>query len=484
VTSFDYEADVVVVGGGACGLVAALRAARDPGLVVAVFEKSTKEGCNTQFSSGSLAAGGTRFQREAGVEDSPERHATDILAVSRDPKSAPIVRALCRAAPRYVEWLADELGHPIELGLDLARSGQSVPRLHTDAGRAGGARLAATLRRAVEAAGNIAFVDNTPGIGLLTGDGTAGRVKAGAVTDIKALEGGAVTGVEVLEGGAVTGVEVLEGGVRRRVGARAVVLAADGFGNNPEMMAAHCPEAEGAFYGGVSTSTGDAISWGLRLGAGVRNMGAYLGHGLVVPGHGTRLNPVLPFLGAALVGADGRRFADERAQGYSKLGRILAAQPGGRGVLIWDARMHQAAMRSELMRESAAAGAFRVFATPGELSAGLGLPFGELARTLAGFRAVDVVDDPGGVDHGPLQGPLYAGWVTSGVLTTQGGLLVDTSGRVQHRSGGWIRNLYAGGGSACGISGATSEGYMSGNGLLAALGFGWLIGDHLAATLG
>ncbi|GAA4610685.1 hypothetical protein GCM10023195_44590 [Actinoallomurus liliacearum] len=44
-----------------------------------------------------------------------------------------------------------------------------------------------------------------------------------------------------------------------------------------------------------------------------------------------------------------------------------------------------------------------------------------------------------------------------------------------------IPGLYAGGGSACGISGASSEGYMSGNGLLAALGFGWLIGDHLAA---
>ncbi|MEV5706466.1 hypothetical protein [Actinoallomurus sp. NPDC052274] len=62
-------------------------------------------------------------------------------------------------------------------------------------------------------------------------------------------------------------------------------------------------------------------------------MGAFLGHGLVVPGHGTRLNPVLPFLGALLVGGHGRRFVDEQAQGYSKLGRIIAAQPGGRAVL-------------------------------------------------------------------------------------------------------------------------------------------------------
>lgn len=449
--TFDYEVDVAVVGGGACGMMAALRAARNQDLVVAVYEKSTKEGCNTQFSSGSLAAGGTRFQRAAGIDDSPERHAADILKVSGDPESEPIVTALCRVAPRYVEWLADELGHPVEIGLDMARSGQSVPRLHTDTGRAGGNRLVATLRKAIEATENIAFVDNTPGVGLIA------------------------------DGGRVTGVEVLENGERRRVGAKAVVLAADGFGNNPQMLAEYCPQAVDAFYGGVSTSTGDAISWGIELGAAVRNMGAYLGHGLVVPGHGTRLNPVLPFLGALLVGVDGRRFVDEKAQGYSKLGRIIAEQPGRRAVLIWDARMHEIAMHSELMRESAAAGAFGRYGSAAELAEAFSLPEAALAETLAEYRAVSVVEDPSGVDHGPLEFPLRAGWVTHGILTTQGGLVVDTTGRVQHRDGGWIEGLYAGGGSACGISGPTAEGYMSGNGLLAALGFGWIIGDHLAA---
>ncbi|MFC5753661.1 FAD-dependent oxidoreductase [Actinomadura rugatobispora] len=426
--TFDDQVDVAVLGGGACGLVAALRAARDPGLVVAVYEKSTREGCNTRYSSGSLAAGGTRYQRAAGIDDSPGRHARDILAVNGDPASAPIVNALCRVAPRYVEWLADDLGHPVELGLDMARAGQSVPRLHTDTGRAGGARLMETLRRAAEAAPNIAFVDNAPGIGLIS------------------------------RNDAVVGAEVLENGVKRRVGAGAVVLAADGFANNPAMMAEHCPEAEGAFYGGVSTSTGDAIGWGLELGAAVRNMGSFLGHGLVVQGHGTRLNPVLPFLGAVLVDDQGHRFVDEKAQGYSKLGRIIADR---RAVLIWDQPMHETAMHSELMRESETAGAFTTHPTPAHLAAAYSLPDLTLPA-----------------DFTP---PLRAGRVTSGILTTQGGLLVDPRGRVQHRTGGWIKGLYAGGGSACGISGPSSEGYMSGNGLLAALGFGWLIGDHLAA---
>ncbi|SEG66186.1 fumarate reductase flavoprotein subunit [Thermomonospora echinospora] len=445
---FDYEVDVAVVGGGACGLVTALRAARSPGLTVAVFEKSTREGCNAQISSGSLAAGGTRFQRAAGIDDSPARHARDILAVSGDTEAAPLVHAVCEAAPRYVEWLADELGHPLELGLDMARSGQSVPRLHTDVGRGGGALLVRTLRRAVETAANIAFLDATPGTGLLSEDGR------------------------------VTGVLVRENGRTRRVGARAVVLAADGFAANTEMLAEHCPDACGAFYGGVGTSTGDAISWGVALGAGTRNMSAYLGHGMIVPGHGTRLNPVLPFLGALLVGSDGRRFADERAQGYSRLGRIIAARPDGRAVLIWDDRMHDTAMNSELMRQSQEAGAFRRHPDLAALATALALPAEALAETLRMFRAVSSDGD-----HGPLSFPLYAARVTHGILATQGGLTVDTTGHVLHASGRRIPNLYAGGGSAAGISGPSTEGYMSGNGLLAALGLGWIIGNHLAVTL-
>ena len=42
----ELEVDVAVIGGGACGMMAALRtAARDPSLRVAVFEKSTRQGC-------------------------------------------------------------------------------------------------------------------------------------------------------------------------------------------------------------------------------------------------------------------------------------------------------------------------------------------------------------------------------------------------------------------------------------------------------
>ena len=79
----DDPVDVAVAGGGAAGLVTTLRASLDEELVVAVFEKSAREGCNAAISSGSLKAGGAR-SAAAGIEDSPQRHADDILAASGD----------------------------------------------------------------------------------------------------------------------------------------------------------------------------------------------------------------------------------------------------------------------------------------------------------------------------------------------------------------------------------------------------------------
>ena len=82
-----------------------------------------------------------------------------------------------------------------------------------------------------------------------------------------------------------------------------------------------------------------------------------------------------------------------------------------------------------------------------------------------------------------LRAPYWAAPLTSGILATQGGLDIDTTGRVLRTDGTAIEGLYAGGGTAVGISGPSSRGYSSGNGLLSALGLGWIIGNHLAATL-
>lgn len=439
------DVDVAIIGGGACGMVAALRAARN-GRSVAVFEKSTQHGCNTQVSSGSLSAAGTRWQIAAGIDDSPARQADDIIRESGDESTRPLVEAVCAVAPEYLYWLNDELGHTLELGGDMRRHGMSVPRLHTDPSRSGGIALVRTLRRAMDAHDNIAFVDNAPGVGLLT------------------------------DGDRVTGVEVIQNGERTAVTAHAVVLASDGFAANADLLRTYIPETIDDVFQGVSTSTGDALTWALELGAATRHMSSFLGSGMVVPGYATRVNPSLPFRGALLVGMNGTRFVDEHEHGYSSLATVLRTLPERKAVLIWDDTLHGPSLQSELMRESERAGAFRRYETAAQLAQALGVNAANLESTLAEFIGWDEVTDT----RRALQAPYWAAPLTSGILATQGGLEIDTTGRVLREDGSWIRNLYAGGGTAMGISGPSSRGYSSGNGLLSAMGLGWIIGNHLA----
>jgi len=437
----DLEVDVAIAGGGACGVLTALRAAQNPDLVIAVFEKSSREGCNAAISSGSLAAGGTRFQREAGILDSPAQHAADILAASGDLEWAPVVEALCAAAPDVVEWLADGLGYPIEIGTDMPRAGMSVPRLHTDVGRLGGGRLMRHLRAALEALPNVAFVDEAPVVDLVVSDD------------------------------AVTGLVVSQNGSLQRVRAGSVVLATDGFAASPSLMARFCGDLGAPFYGGVSTSTGDAVAWLERVGAGFRNMGACLRSGLVVVGHGTRVSPALQFNGAVLVNTDRERFVDEAAHGYSSMAGILQGQPGERAAMVWDAEAMAVTRESEMMRDCLTAGAIRDLPDLAAVAGALGLSEADAAAVLAPRAG-----------RRPLRAPFHLAWVTHGVLTTQGGVVVDPSGRVLDGSGVPVPGLFAGGGTACGLAGPSSDGYSSGNGLLTAFGFGWIIGNRLAGA--
>ena len=62
---FEYRIPVVVIGGGACGLCAAL-AAKEAGAGVMVLERDERPTGSTSLSQGLIPAAGTRFQREKG----------------------------------------------------------------------------------------------------------------------------------------------------------------------------------------------------------------------------------------------------------------------------------------------------------------------------------------------------------------------------------------------------------------------------------
>ena len=73
------DTDVLVAGAGAAGLAAALAAAEGGASVILAEARETYlEGSNTAMSTAMVPAGGSRWQAEAGIEDSPARFREDI----------------------------------------------------------------------------------------------------------------------------------------------------------------------------------------------------------------------------------------------------------------------------------------------------------------------------------------------------------------------------------------------------------------------
>ena len=83
----------------------------------------------------------------------------------------------------------------------------------------------------------------------------------------------------------------------------------------------------------------------------------------------------------------------------------------------------------------------------------------------------------------PLLPPFRAVKVTGALFHTQGGLAIDAIGRVKRNDGTIFPNLFAAGGAAAGVSGATAAGYLSGNGLLTATVLGRFAGEAAAALV-
>ena len=96
------DVDILVIGAGACGLVAAI-AAHDAGANVAVIEKLDHPGGNSALSTGSVPAAGTRFQRAAGIADSPERFIDDLMRTGGPTDCPHLLRRLVGTSAATVE---------------------------------------------------------------------------------------------------------------------------------------------------------------------------------------------------------------------------------------------------------------------------------------------------------------------------------------------------------------------------------------------
>ncbi len=450
---FDYTVPVVIIGAGACGLTAAL-AATEAGATVLILERDDKPTGSTSLSTGLIPAAGTALQRAHGIDDSPELLARDITNKSKGQSDPVIVDAVARASGPTIDWLAATHQVAFTLVEGFLYPGHSRLRMHGTPHRTGTELQAALL-------GATARLD----IDLLTN---------ATVTDLYADADGKVGAVRFAR----------PDGSLETVGCDTVILACCGYGGDQQMLRQYIPEIADAEFWGHVGNKGDAVKWGLALGAAALDMGSYQGHGGVAHPHGNPMNWGLLTEGGFQVNALGTRFSNE-VRGYSEQAVDVIAQPGRIAWDIFDEIRERPILGFTDYQQVMALGGIKKAPTVRGLADLLGLPADALERTM---DEVDAMRSgrricPWGRDFSgtmPLSAPFCGVKITGALFHTQGGLAIDSTARVLRADGSPLPNLLAGGGAARGLSGSSRWGYFSGGGLLTATTLGRIAGTSAA----
>jgi fumarate reductase flavoprotein subunit len=443
------DSDILVIGAGGCGLMAALVAARGHARVL-LIEKTDKPGGGTAYSSKGIRAAGSRRQRELKIDDSPELYAQDILRRNGNESDLALTQRLAETSARLADFLTDEVGVAFQIG-EFA-FGHSARRAHS---WKADKTITDFLFEAVEREKSIQVRFSTPALSL------------------KQDESGAVMGA-VTEAGTLA--------------AQKIILASGGFGASAELLSEYIPKAVGIPFPGHPGSTGDGIKMGLEIGAATENMGAFQPYPAYI-GPGKRaVAPEVALSGGIMVDGAGRRFVDETKY-PGGLGIKMLDLPGKQAYEIFDERIYRLHRNAPGLRNLSGlfeAGLLLNAEMPERLAAKLGIDAAGLKQTIRGYNdsaASGGKDAFGRALPQPFEGPYYGVKVTVALYHTQGGLKINPDGQVLRADGSIIRNLYAGGGAAVGVSGKGLEGYLPGNGLLASLGLGMRAAEHAAASL-
>lgn len=445
------ETDVVIVGGGAAGLSAAIEAA-NAGVEVTVFEKLPILGGSTIVSGGGMSGSGHRFQIEAGItNDSPEQHFEDILREGSYQNSAPLAKRFTENAGAAIDWLAD-LGCDFEFQPSypehtIQRFVRSLPYPGT------GIAIIQTLEKAAKEAGANIYTSH-----LVTE----------LVTDTK----GAVVGVQVLQAD----------GTNLTVIADRVILATGGFVGNEEMLAYYAPEiwAMDPYCAGDTRLQGDGILMGKRAGVSLENM-----HHIKVYPTGSAMQDgknvytryyVAVEQGGILVNREGVRFTSE-TNSFAQVYKELVKQTDGRMWVVFDNEMadkiteYFTPMILGWSNEQVAAEFENLELvhrgnTVEELAADCGLDASALAKTAK--------------ESNLTAGPFYAIEIGPNMMFTLGGLRINDDAQALNADGQVIPGLYAAGEVA---GSGHGNNYMSGNYVAYSVVYGRIAGQNAASDV-
>lgn len=491
------DVDVAVIGAGGAGMIAAITAA-DAGKKVVILESTGMVGGNSVRSTGGMNAGKTVYQdanefgENAGVEarlngvssysganadvvkeladkvseqwkayqadpkgyfDSVELFELDTMVGGSGLNDIELVKTLAENSAGAIDWL-DEHGAVLH---DVSSfGGASVKRIHRPVNDEGkvvsvGAYVIPILEKNVTDRG-IDIYFNTTAKRILVNEGKAvGVVGEGA------------------SGETVT------------VNAKAVVIAAGGFGANNDMIAKLNPALDGYITTNAPGILGQGIEMGVAVGAATVDMDQIQLHPTVHVADDGSANLITEGLrgdGAILVNAEGKRFYDEVST-RDKVSDAENHQTGGYAWLIVDQKMYDA---SAVIQGYVSKGWTVTGDSPEALAGEMGVDASALAETISTWNGyVEAKNDP---DFGrtsfanPLEGTLYALTVQPGVHHTMGGLKINSAAEVIDTDGVAIPGLFAAGEVTGGVHGSNR---LGGNAVADFTVFGLIAGESAAA---
>lgn len=422
----DTSCDIVIIGAGGAGLSAATEAA-SKGKKVIVLEKMGACGGNTISATGGLNASETSIQKKLGIEDSNDSYFNDTMKGGYNKNNPELVRNMVEKSAETVDWL-------ISIGADLTdvgkMAGSSNKRTHRPQGGAAvGAHLVPVLVKAAESAGAEIRLNSK-------------------VTDI------------IEENGRASGVKVSAKNGDYTIKAKAVIIAAGGFGANPDMIVSYNANLKGFGTTNHRGATGDAFEMVKKFNAALTQMDEIQTHPTVVPGNGTMITEAVRGNGAILVNRDGKRFCAEMAT-RDVMSKAILEQKGQTAFIVFDEDVRKSLKAIEGYVKN---GLLTIGETKKELAEKLSIPADAFEATMEEYAKIQASGkDPLGRKDNEMprpltEGPFYACEIGPAIHHTMGGIVINTRAEVLDVNGKPVPGLYAAGEVTGGIHGGNRLG--------------------------
>lgn len=528
-TTWDYTADVVVIGSGGAGHAAAL-GALESGLSVIVLEKNSVVGGSTALSGGNEWVPGSPVQIAAGINRNPQDVLNYVNYIGGGEQDDNLIQVYLANAPSWIAHLQSITSIKFSPGgadqYEFAPGVLPNDGSDTTSPTGAGAAIIAALDPIIQQKGAQLFLNSR--VTKIYQDATGAVLGVSAVGYVPPFVGSGVDGMLAVSStttttatttGSSTGVSwpsTATGKVINVKATKGVVIASGGFDWNKTMLLNFMRGPED-YAEGVLTNEGDGQMMGAACGAQLGNMNNVSGQTLYLVPNANGYQGVVNVEdrgaagkpGAIIVNAYGNRFMDENLGGHIAFRALHMFSPTTESYInhpaftIFDSVYQSYYAIAGIAAKAAVPSWVASSNTLAGLAAILGINATQLEATVATFntyaatgvdldfgRGSTILDQSGGDATrklpNPCLGPIstppyYALQYFPGMTGTVGGVKTNTSMQVVDWNNNPIPGLYAAGAASAGFWGEGFPG--SGSNVGPALCMGWLTGKAIAGVM-